>query len=256
MPAASAREALLRRGLTATRRTASWSATRSVLSRAVAASGADAAFAPDRRAADRRRCRPALAVLARRGCSPASGRAALGPGRCALRRRGRRLHRHRGPAAMAGEAAAMVTAPLHKEALPAATGIHQPGHTEMLQALATPSGGARAAGAHDAGQRRAARGAGQHPRGAAPPLFDLVSVRVGAGDDPHRPRVGRGLGPAAAAHRGGRAQSARRRADTCVRLARAGSHARVNHRPIRRPYAASRSARISAARSASSRSPG
>ena len=41
---------------------------------------------------------------------------------------------------MAGEAAAMVTAPLHKEAL-AAAGIHHPGHTEMLQALARPGGG-------------------------------------------------------------------------------------------------------------------
>ena len=41
----------------------------------------------------------------------------------------------------AGEAAAMVTAPLHKEAL-AAAGIGYPGHTEMLQALATPRGGA------------------------------------------------------------------------------------------------------------------
>ncbi|HOM13132.1 MAG TPA: 4-hydroxythreonine-4-phosphate dehydrogenase PdxA [Rubrivivax sp.] len=40
----------------------------------------------------------------------------------------------------AGEAAAMVTAPLHKEAL-AAAGIVHPGHTEMLQALATPAGG-------------------------------------------------------------------------------------------------------------------
>jgi 4-hydroxythreonine-4-phosphate dehydrogenase len=39
-----------------------------------------------------------------------------------------------------GQAAAMVTAPLHKEAL-AAAGIAYPGHTEMLQALATPSGG-------------------------------------------------------------------------------------------------------------------
>ena len=39
-----------------------------------------------------------------------------------------------------GEAAAMVTAPLHKEAL-AAAGIAYPGHTEMLQALATPPGG-------------------------------------------------------------------------------------------------------------------
>ena len=43
---------------------------------------------------------------------------------------------------LAGQAAAMVTAPLHKEAL-AAAGIGFPGHTEMLQALATPSGGKR-----------------------------------------------------------------------------------------------------------------
>ncbi len=41
--------------------------------------------------------------------------------------------------AMAGEVAAIVTAPIHKEALSAA-GVHHPGHTEMLQALA--SGGA------------------------------------------------------------------------------------------------------------------
>jgi 4-hydroxythreonine-4-phosphate dehydrogenase len=40
-----------------------------------------------------------------------------------------------------GDAAAMVTAPLHKEAL-AAAGIGFPGHTEMLQALAAPPGGA------------------------------------------------------------------------------------------------------------------
>jgi 4-hydroxythreonine-4-phosphate dehydrogenase len=40
---------------------------------------------------------------------------------------------------LAGQAAAMVTAPLHKEAL-AAAGIGFPGHTEMLQALATPPG--------------------------------------------------------------------------------------------------------------------
>jgi 4-hydroxythreonine-4-phosphate dehydrogenase len=37
----------------------------------------------------------------------------------------------------AGEAAGIVTAPIHKEAL-AAAGIHYPGHTEMLQALAVP----------------------------------------------------------------------------------------------------------------------
>jgi 4-hydroxythreonine-4-phosphate dehydrogenase len=42
---------------------------------------------------------------------------------------------------LAGQAAAMVTAPLHKEAL-AAAGIAHPGHTEMLQALATLPGAA------------------------------------------------------------------------------------------------------------------
>ncbi len=41
--------------------------------------------------------------------------------------------------AQAGEAAAIVTAPIHKGAF-AAAGIHYPGHTEMLQALAAPAG--------------------------------------------------------------------------------------------------------------------
>jgi 4-hydroxythreonine-4-phosphate dehydrogenase len=40
-----------------------------------------------------------------------------------------------------GEARAVVTAPIHKEAF-AAAGVPFPGHTEMLQALATPPGGA------------------------------------------------------------------------------------------------------------------
>ncbi len=40
----------------------------------------------------------------------------------------------------AGQGAAIVTAPLHKEAL-AAAGVPYPGHTEMLQALAAPQGG-------------------------------------------------------------------------------------------------------------------
>ena len=39
----------------------------------------------------------------------------------------------------AGDGAAIVTAPIHKEALSAA-GVHFPGHTEMLQALATAPG--------------------------------------------------------------------------------------------------------------------
>ena len=39
--------------------------------------------------------------------------------------------------ALAGEIAAIVTAPIHKEAL-AAAGVPFPGHTEMLQALCAP----------------------------------------------------------------------------------------------------------------------
>jgi 4-hydroxythreonine-4-phosphate dehydrogenase len=42
-------------------------------------------------------------------------------------------------AALAGRLAGVVTAPVHKEAL-AAAGVRHPGHTEMLQALATPQG--------------------------------------------------------------------------------------------------------------------
>jgi 4-hydroxythreonine-4-phosphate dehydrogenase len=41
--------------------------------------------------------------------------------------------------ALAGEVSAIVTAPLHKEAL-AAAGVPHPGHTEMLQALASAGG--------------------------------------------------------------------------------------------------------------------
>lgn len=46
-------------------------------------------------------------------------------------------------AVQAGQGAGLVTAPIHKEALHAA-GVPYPGHTEMLQALATPPGGAPA----------------------------------------------------------------------------------------------------------------
>ncbi len=42
---------------------------------------------------------------------------------------------------LAGDAAGVVTAPIHKEAL-AAAGVPYPGHTEMLQALAAPAGSA------------------------------------------------------------------------------------------------------------------
>ena len=43
-------------------------------------------------------------------------------------------------AVQAGQGGGIVTAPIHKEALHAA-GVPYPGHTEMLQALATPAGG-------------------------------------------------------------------------------------------------------------------
>jgi len=46
---------------------------------------------------------------------------------------------HAAALARAGEAAAIVTAPIHKEAL-ALAGIAHPGHTEMLQSLANPGG--------------------------------------------------------------------------------------------------------------------
>ena len=42
-------------------------------------------------------------------------------------------------AVLAGQGAALVTAPLHKEAL-AAAGVHHPGHTELLAELAGPPG--------------------------------------------------------------------------------------------------------------------
>jgi 4-hydroxythreonine-4-phosphate dehydrogenase len=48
--------------------------------------------------------------------------------------------RHAVHCLLQGQGRAVVTAPLHKEAL-AAAGIGYPGHTEMLQALATPAGG-------------------------------------------------------------------------------------------------------------------
>jgi hypothetical protein len=67
---------------------------------------------------------------------------------------------------LAGEAAALVTAPIHKEALAAAGGWAAgfPGHTEMLQAEAAAfwANRERGAGAHDAGQRRTQDRVGEH----------------------------------------------------------------------------------------------
>ena len=77
------------------------------------------------------RCLPVLQLPGLPGPQPwgrvsaAAGRAAADCVRWAAR------------AALRGEVAALVTAPLHKEAL-AAAGIHFPGHTELLQAEAAP----------------------------------------------------------------------------------------------------------------------
>jgi 4-hydroxythreonine-4-phosphate dehydrogenase len=84
-----------------------------------------------------------LGVLSPRGLSPALAELPWG-----------RVDAHCGAAAAScirsavqwlqrGQAVAMVTAPVHKEAL-AAAGIGFSGHTEMLQALATPPGAAAA----------------------------------------------------------------------------------------------------------------
>ena len=127
---------------------------------------------------------------------------------------GRRVRVMGGPVPhCAGEVAAIVTAPLHKEAL-AAAGCAFPGHTEMLQAGAAAHlrcASAGAAGAHDAGQRRIADRAGQHPH---------VLARCHRGRDcRQRARrrcaithaaLARAARPAAT-HRGGRTQSPCRR---------------------------------------------
>ena len=85
----------------------------------------------------RRRCRPTASPVLqadglrarprRRAARPRSTRAPARPRRAASSRRS--------PWSLRGEAAALVTAPIHKEAF-AAAGIAYPGHTEMLQALA------------------------------------------------------------------------------------------------------------------------
>ena len=65
-----------------------------------------------------------------------------------------------------GAGRAIVTAPIHKESF-AAAGAPWPGHTEMLQELASEPGCAASGRAHDAGQRRTARRAGDDPSLAA-----------------------------------------------------------------------------------------
>jgi 4-hydroxythreonine-4-phosphate dehydrogenase len=104
-----------------------------------------------------------------------------------------------------GAADAIVTAPIHKEAL-AAAGIVHPGHTEMLQELAAIGGrmpAVRMMLANDE-LRTVLVTIHQSLRSAIEAVtFDAVSRRSGSRTGPAA-----GLGPADAAHRGRRPQSA------------------------------------------------
>ncbi len=110
------------------------------LRRAIAAIGGGVVLARIETPADRIACPPgSLPVLQVQGVVGDLAALQLG-----------RVHASAGAAAaasitqavqwvQAGKGAALVTAPIHKEALSAA-GVGFPGHTEMLQALATPAG--------------------------------------------------------------------------------------------------------------------
>jgi 4-hydroxythreonine-4-phosphate dehydrogenase len=111
-----------------------------VMRRAVADIGGDLMVARIERLADWADVPPGvMPVLQVRAIAP--GLAAVPPGRVDARAGAaaaaciERAVR----AVQAGEARAIVTAPIHKEAL-AAAGVPYPGHTEMLQALVTPPG--------------------------------------------------------------------------------------------------------------------
>ena len=109
------------------------------------------------------------------GCMPVLAASGLPAGLAALpwgrvdavpARRRRAASRHAVGAVLRGEAAAIVTAPLHKEAL-AAAGVPYPGPHRDAAGAGRRARRSAAAGAHDAGQRRAARRAGDDPPVAA-----------------------------------------------------------------------------------------
>jgi 4-hydroxythreonine-4-phosphate dehydrogenase len=95
---------------------------------AIVDSSADAAAVPPR-------CIPLLQVTAAASPPPAMGQVSAAAGRMAAD-----AVRWAARAALRGEIAALVTAPLHKEALSAA-GEPYPGHTELLQAEAAAHAG-------------------------------------------------------------------------------------------------------------------
>jgi 4-hydroxythreonine-4-phosphate dehydrogenase len=111
-----------------------------VLRRAVTLTGVALQVRPVARAAEAAQAEPGVLPVLQPPDQPADqldaplGRIDARAGRAAAR-----CIEHAVALAQAGEVAAIVTAPLHKEAL-AAAGVPYPGHTEMLQALAARDG--------------------------------------------------------------------------------------------------------------------
>lgn len=99
---------------------------------AVLDSAADLAQVPPR-------CIPLVQVAPQQGVPAPYGKVSAAAGQMAAQ-----CVRWAAQAALRGELAALVTAPLHKEAL-AAAGVGFPGHTELLQAEAAAFGGLRVA---------------------------------------------------------------------------------------------------------------
>ncbi|HMO48510.1 MAG TPA: 4-hydroxythreonine-4-phosphate dehydrogenase PdxA [Rubrivivax sp.] len=111
-----------------------------VLRRAARAAGLQPVLASVDAPADAAQLPPgALGVLCPPGLPPGLAELPWGCVHAACGRAAARCIEVAAQLLLRGQAAAMVTAPLHKEAL-AAAGIGHPGHTEMLQALATAPG--------------------------------------------------------------------------------------------------------------------
>lgn len=111
-----------------------------VMRRAAAIVGGSLAVARIERASDIDELPPRCIPVLQLGSLPA-GLASLPFGRIDARAgaAAAAFIEHAVPLALAGEIGAIVTAPIHKEAL-AAAGVRFPGHTEMLQALAADEG--------------------------------------------------------------------------------------------------------------------
>lgn len=111
-----------------------------VMRRAAAATGGMLAVAPLDKPADAAAVPPnCIPVWQPEGLPPDLAQAPLGRVDARAGAAAARCIEEAAGMAIRGEAAAVVTAPIHKEAL-AAAGVRFPGHTEMLQALAAAGG--------------------------------------------------------------------------------------------------------------------